>query len=145
MTALYATAEVSPAARELAEQILSAVGATLWVEQESHMDIVTAVSGSGPAYFFLLIEMLEQAGASMGLSREISRKLAIETAYGSGCMARAAKEPPSVLREQVTSKGGTTEAALRHLEAQNVRDTFAQAVAAAARRSAELAAEFGGQ
>jgi len=145
MTALYATTEVSPAAREQAEQILGAVGATLWVDQESHMDIVTAVSGSGPAYFFLLIEMLEQAGASLGLSREISRKLAVETAYGSGCMARTAKEPPSVLREQVTSKGGTTEAALRHLEAQNVRDTFAQAVAAAARRSAELAAEFGGQ
>jgi len=143
MTALYATSEVSPAARAVAEQILGAVGATLWVDAESHMDAVTAVSGSGPAYFFLLIEMLEQAGVALGLSREISRKLAIETAYGSGCMARAAQVPPSVLREQVTSKGGTTEAALRHLEAQNVRDTFAEAVAAAARRSAELAAEFG--
>ena len=143
MTALYANNEVSSTARALAEQILSAVGATLWVEQEAHMDVVTAVSGSGPAYFFLLIEMLEQAGVALGLSREVSRKLAIETAYGSGCMARTATDSPAVLREQVTSKGGTTEAALRHLEAQNVRDTFAQAVAAAARRSAELAAEFG--
>jgi pyrroline-5-carboxylate reductase len=104
---------------------------------------VTAVSGSGPAYFFLLIEMLEEAGVALGLSGDISRKLAIETAYGSGCMARTAQDPPAVLREQVTSKGGTTEAALRHLESQNVRDTFAKAVAAAARRSAELAAEFG--
>ena len=144
MTALYATKDVSSEARALAEQILSAVGATLWVDEESHMDVVTAVSGSGPAYFFLLIEMLEEAGVSLGLSREISRKLAVETAYGSGRMAHAATDSPAVLREQVTSKGGTTEAALRHLEAQNVRDIFAHAVAAAARRSAELAAEFGG-
>lgn len=143
MTALYANSEVGPDARALAEQILSAVGATLWVDQEAHMDVVTAVSGSGPAYFFLLIEMLEEAGVALGLCRDISRKLAIETAYGSGCMARTAQDPPAVLREQVTSKGGTTEAALRHLESQNVRDTFAKAVAAAARRSAELAAEFG--
>jgi pyrroline-5-carboxylate reductase len=119
------------------------VGATLWVDEEAHMDVVTAVSGSGPAYFFLLIEMLEDAGVALGLSREISRKLAVETAYGSGNMARASKDAPAALREQVTSKGGTTEAALGHLESQNVRDIFARAVAAAARRSAELAAEFG--
>jgi len=143
MTALYANSDVSTAARALAEQMLSAVGATLWVDEEAHMDAVTAVSGSGPAYFFLLIEMLEESGVALGLSRETSRKLAVETAYGSGCMARASHDAPAVLREQVTSKGGTTEAALRHLEAQNVRDIFAQAVTAAARRSAELAAEFG--
>ena len=85
---------------------------------KQHMDIVTAVSGSGPAYFFLLIEMLEQAGIALGLPPDVSRKLAIETAYGSGCMAREASESPAVLREQVTSKGGTTEAALQALEAQ---------------------------
>jgi pyrroline-5-carboxylate reductase len=144
MTALYATPDVAASARSLAEQILGAVGATLWVDTEAQMDVVTAVSGSGPAYFFLLIEMLEQAGVSLGLSAEVARKLATETAYGSGCMARAASESPATLREQVTSKGGTTEAALRHLEANKVRDIFAAAVAAAARRSAELAKEFGG-
>lgn len=144
MTGLYATPDVPASARALAEQVLGAVGATLWLENESQMDVVTAVSGSGPAYFFLLIEMLEQAGISLGLSAEVARRLATETAYGSGCMARAAPESPATLREQVTSKGGTTEAALRHLEAHNVRDIFAEAVAAAARRSAALAQEFGG-
>lgn len=144
MTGLYATPDVPAAARALAEQILGAVGATLWLEHESQMDVVTAISGSGPAYFFLLIEMLEQAGISLGLPADVARRLATETAYGSGCMARAASESPAILREQVTSKGGTTEAALRHLEANKVRDIFAQAVAAAARRSAALASEFGG-
>jgi pyrroline-5-carboxylate reductase len=143
MTALYATEDVSTERRTLAEQILGAVGATLWVEREQHLDIVTAVSGSGPAYFFLLIEMLEQAGIAQGLSPEVSRKLAIETAYGSGAMAHAASEPPAVLREQVTSKGGTTAAALRVLEERHVREAFDAAVAAATRRAAELADEFG--
>jgi pyrroline-5-carboxylate reductase len=143
MTALYATQDVDASSRARAEQILNAVGATLWVTEEAHMDVVTAVSGSGPAYFFLLIEMLEQAGVNLGLTREVSRRLAIETAYGSGLMAREASESPATLREQVTSKGGTTEAALKHLEAQNVRAIFADAVAAAARRSSELAEQFG--
>jgi pyrroline-5-carboxylate reductase len=143
VTALYATQDVDAISRERAEQVLNAVGTTLWVTEEAHMDVVTAVSGSGPAYFFLLIEMLEQAGVSLGLTLEVSRRLAIETAYGSGLMAREASESPATLREQVTSKGGTTEAALKHLEAQNVRAIFADAVAAAARRSSELALQFG--
>ena len=143
MTGLYATADVSSERRTLAEQILGAVGATLWLEREQHMDIVTAVSASGPAYFFLLIEMLEHAGVAQGLAADVSRKLAIETAYGSGAMAHAAHEPPAVLREQVTSKGGTTAAALQVLEARHVRDAFDAAVAAATRRAAELADEFG--
>jgi pyrroline-5-carboxylate reductase len=143
MTGLYATDDVSSARRALAEQMLGAVGATLWLEREQHMDIVTAVSGSGPAYFFLLIEMLEQAGVAQGLSPEVSRRLAIETAYGSGAMAREASDPPSVLREQVTSKGGTTAAALQVLEERRVREAFDAAVAAATRRAAELADEFG--
>jgi pyrroline-5-carboxylate reductase len=143
MTALYATDDVSTERRTLAEQILGAVGATLWLEREQHMDIVTAVSGSGPAYFFLLIEMLEQAGVAQGLPPEVSRKLAIETAYGSGMMAHEASEPPSVLREQVTSKGGTTAAALQVLEDRRVREALDAAVAAATRRAAELADEFG--
>jgi pyrroline-5-carboxylate reductase len=144
-TALFATPRVSAAGRDLAVEILSAVGIALWVDREEQMDAVTAVSGSGPAYFFLLIEMLEQSGIALGLPADVSRKLAIETAYGSGCMARDSSETPATLREQVTSKGGTTAAALQHLEAHNVRAIFAAAVSAAARRSAELAKEFGDQ
>lgn len=143
MTGLYATADVSTERRAQAEQILGAVGATLWLEREQHMDIVTAVSASGPAYFFLLIEMLEQAGTAQGLSPELSRRLAIETAYGSGTMARAASESPAELRQQVTSKGGTTEAALQVLEERRVREAFDAAVAAATLRAAQLADEFG--
>jgi pyrroline-5-carboxylate reductase len=144
MTGLFATDNVSIEHRKLAEGILNAVGATIWLEQESHMDVVTAISGSGPAYFFLLIEMLEQSGVALGLAPDVSHRLAVETAYGSGLMAREAKEPASVLREQVTSKGGTTAAALDVLEAQKVRDIFAAAIQAAARRSAQIADEFGG-
>jgi pyrroline-5-carboxylate reductase len=143
MSGLYASDDVSAERRAQAEQILSAVGATLWLEREQHMDVVTAVSGSGPAYFFLLIEMLEHAGVAQGLSPEVSRRLAIETAYGSGTMAREASDPPSVLREQVTSKGGTTAAALQVLEERRVREAFDAAIAAATRRAAELADEFG--
>jgi pyrroline-5-carboxylate reductase len=144
VTALYANDQVPQTSRALAEQILGAVGATLWVDRETDMDTVTAISGSGPAYFFLLIEMLEAAGQSLGLSADVARKLAVETAYGSGFMAREATDSPATLREQVTSKGGTTEAALKHLEANNVRAIFSQAVAAAAQRSAQLAKELGG-
>jgi pyrroline-5-carboxylate reductase len=143
VTALYANNEVAAPSRALAEEILGAVGATLWVERETDMDTVTAISGSGPAYFFLLIEMLEATGQALGLSAPVARKLAVETAYGSGFMAREATESPATLREQVTSKGGTTEAALKHLEANNVRAIFSQAVTAAAQRSAQLAKELG--
>lgn len=143
MTALYAPPEIGADERRRAEEILSAVGATVWVDDETLMDAVTAVSGSGPAYFFLLIEILEQAGVKLGLPTEVAHRLAVETAYGAGNMARRAKESPTTLREQVTSKGGTTAAALQHLEAHNVRAIFADAIAAAARRSAELAEQFG--
>ena len=142
MTGLFATPLVSAQPRELAAEIVSAVGATLWLSEERQMDAVTAISGSGPAYFFLLIEMMEDAGVALGLPREVSRKLAIETAYGSGLMAREASETPAVLRAQVTSKGGTTEAALNHLESHRVRSLFEEAIAAAARRSAELARDL---
>ena len=144
MTGLFATDNVSSAHRTLAETILAAVGATIWLEQEAQMDVVTAISGSGPAYFFLLIEMLEESGVALGLTPEVSHRLAVETAYGSGLMAREASEPASVLRQQVTSKGGTTAAALDVLESEKVRATFAAAIQAAARRSAQLADEFGG-
>jgi pyrroline-5-carboxylate reductase len=143
MTGLFATVDVSTAGRALAVELLSAVGATLWVDHEEQMDAVTAISGSGPAYFFLLIEMLEQAGVALGLTPEVSHCLAVETAYGSALMAREASESAATLRQQVTSKAGTTEAALQLLEANNVRAIFAAAVTAAARRSTELADEFG--
>lgn len=144
MTGLFATSDVPPEHRQVAADILNAVGATVWLEQESQMDAVTAVSGSGPAYFFLLIEMLEQTGVALGLPEDVSHRLAVETAYGSARMAQEAAESAAMLREQVTSKGGTTAAALAVLEERNVRAIFAAAVTAAARRSAELADEFGG-
>jgi pyrroline-5-carboxylate reductase len=143
ITALYATADVSAGARQVAQSILSAVGTTLWVDHEAHLDAVTALSGSGPAYFFFLAEILEHTGVALGLSPEVSRQLATATAHGAGCMLREAQETPARLREQVTSKAGTTEAALEHLEANNVRAIFAAAVTAAARRSAALAQEYG--
>ena len=143
ITALFATADVSAQARHSAETILSAVGTTLWVEHEAHLDAVTALSGSGPAYFFFLTEILEQTGVALGLSPSVSRQLATATAHGAGCMLRETQETPAKLREQVTSKAGTTEAALEHLEANNVRAIFAAAVTAAARRSAVLAQEYG--
>jgi pyrroline-5-carboxylate reductase len=142
ITALFATADVSAEQHALAEKILGAVGPTLWLEREADMDTVTAISASGPAYYFLLTEILEQTGVSLGLAPEISRKLAIETAYGAGSMAHGAHESAAVLREQVTSRGGTTEAALRHLESHDVRAIFAAAIAAAAHRAAQLADEF---
>ncbi len=143
VTALYAGPEVDAASRQAAATILSTCGPTVWVTDEAQLDVVTAVSGSGPAYFFLLIECLESAGIELGLDPETARRLAIETARGAGRMAAEAAETPAELRAQVTSKGGTTAAALEVLEAAGVRGIFAAAVTAAARRSTELAQEFG--
>jgi pyrroline-5-carboxylate reductase len=143
ITALYAMPEVDAASRQTAETILAACGPTVWVPDEAQLDVVTAVSGSGPAYFFLLIECLEAAGIQLGLDPATARKLALETARGAGRMAAEATEPPAELRAQVTSKGGTTAAAIEVLEAAGMRGIFAAAVAAGARRSTELAQEFG--
>ena len=143
ITALYAMPGVDAASRQEAEAILAACGPTVWVPEESQLDVVTAVSGSGPAYFFLLIECLEAAGTQLGLDPVTARRLAVETARGSGQMAAEATESPAELRAQVTSKGGTTAAALEVLEAAGVRGIFAAAVAAGARRSTALAQEFG--
>jgi len=142
-TGLYAPAGVGAAHRALAESILAAVSATVWVEHESQMDTVTALSGSGPAYFFLFMEALEAAAHSRGLPTDIAHKLTLETAFGAAQMARLSGESLGSLREQVTSKGGTTAAALEVLDAAGLRAIVAHAVAAADRRSAELAAEFG--
>ena len=125
ITALFARPGSSAGARKTAEAILAACGPTVWVPYEDQIDVVTAVSGSGPAYFFLLVECLEAAGIELGLDPATARKLAIETARGAGRMAAEAPESPAELRAQVTSKGGTTAAALAVLEAAGVRGIFA--------------------
>ena len=142
-TGLYAPASLGAAYRARAEAIMGAVSATVWVEHESQMDTVTALSGSGPAYFFLFMEALEAAAHARGLPKDIAHKLTLETAFGASQMARLSSESLATLREQVTSKGGTTAAALDVLDAAGLRAIVAHAVAAADRRSAELAAEFG--
>jgi pyrroline-5-carboxylate reductase len=143
-TGLYAPPSVAAANRALAEMIMAAVSATVWVEHEPQMDTVTALSGSGPAYFFLFMEALEAAAHERGLPTEIAHRLTLETAFGAAQMARQSTDSLAALREQVTSKGGTTAAALAVLDAAGLRAIVAHAVAAADRRSAELAAEFGG-
>ena len=139
VTGMYASPSVNQNQRELALQIMSAVGKAVWVDKEALIDAVTAVSGSGPAYFFLLMELLEQAGIERGLPADVSRTLAVETAYGAGLMARELTESPAILREQVTSKGGTTEAALKVFSSRDLKQIVSDAVKAAADRSAELA------
>ena len=142
-TGLYAPDCVGAANRALAESIMGAVSATVWVEHESQMDTVTALSGSGPAYFFLFMEALEAAAHERGLPQEVAHRLTLETAFGAAQMARHSEDSLAALREQVTSKGGTTAAALEVLDAAGLRAIVAHAVAAADRRSAQLAAEFG--
>jgi pyrroline-5-carboxylate reductase len=143
ISALYADPTVEPPARERATRLIEAVGSVVWVGTEAHLDAVTAVSGSGPAYFFLLIELLEAAAIAEGLPPAVARRLAIDTAAGAAALAQSSADDPATLREQVTSQGGTTAAALAVLEAGNLRAIVARAVAAAARRSRELADEFG--
>jgi pyrroline-5-carboxylate reductase len=142
VAALFARETVTPPERDAAEAILRAGGATVWLAEESQMDAVTAISGSGPAYFFLLTEALEQAGLAFGLPAETARLLAVETARGAGCMVAQGPESPARLREQVTSAGGTTAAALAVLDQADVRGIFARAIKAAAERSMQLADEY---
>ncbi len=145
ITALFAGGGVTTQDRDDVVSVLSAAGATVWLDEESQMDVVTAISGSGPAYFFLLIEALEAAGVESGLPQATARELAVATAMGAGRMAAETGESPAALREQVTSRGGTTAAALEVLETAAVRAIFHHAVAAATRRSAELADQYGGR
>ena len=138
VTGLYALAGVSDAEKKQAETILGAVSATVWIPDESLMDAVTAVSGSGPAYVFWFIEQLANAGESLGLPPETAKKLALETVLGSAMLAAQSAESPAALRERVTSKGGTTEAALKAFEEQKLAERFLRAVEAARDRGAEL-------
>ncbi len=141
--ALYATDSVSEQQRDIAESIMRSTGLTLWLQDESLMDAVTAVSGSGPAYFFLVMEAMEEAAVALGLPAEQARLLTLQTAFGAAKMALESSVEPAALRVQVTSPGGTTQAALDVMQKMNLRDIFSQALDAAAQRSRELADEFG--
>jgi pyrroline-5-carboxylate reductase len=142
-TALYANASVSGVQHDLAESILRAVGLTVWITEEDQMDAVTALSGSGPAYFFLLMEALQDAGVQLGLTEETARLLTLQTAFGAAKMALESTEDPSELRKRVTSPGGTTERALHVFEQAGLTDVVLRALQAAHDRSRELASQFG--
>jgi len=142
-TGLYANGRVSKTQRETAEAIMRAVGLTQWLEDEPLMDAVTALSGSGPAYFFLVIEALEEAAVKMGLTAESARLLAVQTAPGAAKMALESPEPSAVLRQRVTSPGGTTERAIGILEEGGLRELFERALTGARDRARELAEELG--
>jgi len=144
ITALYARSGVSAADRLGVEQVIATTGESLWVDEESHLDAVTALSGSGPAYVFYFLEAMIQAGQEMGLAREQALRLAIATFGGAAELARASEEPPEVLRQRVTSKGGTTFAAISSMETDRMRALFIKALHAAQRRATELGDEFGG-
>jgi pyrroline-5-carboxylate reductase len=143
ITGMVALAGVSPAQRDAAEAIMRAVGATVWLDDEALIDPVTAVSGSGPAYVFYFIEAMQQAAQEMGLSPEQGTQLAIATFTGAAQLAAQSPEPVAVLRERVTSKGGTTYAALTSMENSGVKQAIIAAMKAAAARGRELGEEFG--
>lgn len=142
-TGLFARAMVQAQERQWVERIMATTGQSLWVEQESLLDAVTAISGSGPAYVFFFIEAMVEAAVGMGLSSEQARQLAIGTFVGASELARSSDESPATLRERVTSKGGTTYAALQHMQAAGVADAFRAAMQAACQRARELGDEFG--
>ena len=143
ITGLCALPEVDAAGRAAAERVLRAVGSTVWIDDEERMDAVTAISGSGPAYVFLFIEALQQAAADLGFTPEQGRQLAIGTVQGAAALAAQASEPASVLRERVTSAGGTTEAALRTMAECGVKEGIIAGAMAAERRGRELGAILG--
>lgn len=138
-TALYPNEHVSKEQKQMATSILESVGIVVWVTNESQMDIVTALSGSGPAYFFLLIEVLQQCAEALGLPRDLSQLLTLQTALGSARMAMESQLDVALLRKQVTSPGGTTEKAILTLEENGFRELFSKALKSAKLRSEELA------
>ena len=143
MTGLYARPEVSAEERQAIETMIAATGQSLWVEREADLDAVTALSGSGPAYVFYFIEAMMQAAEDMGLSAEQGRLLAQATFAGATALASQSPDSPAVLRERVTSKGGTTYAALQCMEGAGVKRAFITALRAAQERARELGDEFG--
>jgi pyrroline-5-carboxylate reductase len=143
MTGLFAREAVDSAGRKLVEQVLAATGELLWVETEDALDAVTAVSGSGPAYVFYFIEAMTEAGVELGLSPDQAHRLAVGTFVGASTLASDATDAPSVLRQRVTSKGGTTYAAITSMEGADIKAKFKDAIRAAHHRAGELAREFG--
>lgn len=140
---LYATPGVSAAGRAQVAQVLAPTGQVLWVDREADLDAVTALSGSGPAYVFYFVEAMMAAAEAMGLTPAQGKQLALATFDGASALAAASDEPPALLRERVTSKGGTTHAALESMRADGVAEAITRAVRAAQRRAAELGDEFG--
>lgn len=138
ISGLYADPSVSAEERAAAQQVLEAVGSVVWIDDEAKLDAVTALSGSGPAYVFYFIEALQAAGESLGLPAETARRLALETFVGAAALAAQSPDPVSVLRERVTSKGGTTEAALKSFAADRVAEAIGRGVQAAEARGREL-------
>ena len=143
MTALFARQAVSLAGRDIVNQVIKTTGEHIWLDDESQLDAVTALSGSGPAYVFYFIEAMIEAGAIMGLSREQSHKLAIGTFVGASALAKTSDEPVEILRARVTSKGGTTHAAITSMEQDNLKTQFVRAMMAARQRAKEMGDEFG--
>jgi pyrroline-5-carboxylate reductase len=142
-TALFAREGVSDADKRWVEDVIATTGEFLWVGAESDLDAVTALSGSGPAYVFFFLEAMTQAGVEMGLAREQAYQLAVGTFAGAAELARTSAEPPEVLRQRVTSKGGTTYAAITAMERDHVQALFIKALHAARDRARELGDEFG--
>jgi pyrroline-5-carboxylate reductase len=140
---LYARAAVSEADKRLIESLMATTGEHIWVTDESHLDAVTALSGSGPAYVFFFIEAMMRAGQGMGLSAAQARLLAQSTFSGAAELAKQSSESPEVLRQRVTSKGGTTYAAISSMQESQIGEHFEQALKAACHRAAELGREFG--
>jgi pyrroline-5-carboxylate reductase len=143
ITGMYGDGNLSQEHRAVADGVLAAAGTTVWVPREALLDAVTAISGSGPAYFFYLMEAMVDAGVALGLDPETARLLTLETAFGAARMAREGDDPPGHLRANVTSPGGTTERALSILDAAGAREAIERAIAGAAERARELAEGFG--
>ncbi|WPN46941.1 pyrroline-5-carboxylate reductase [Pseudomonas sp. P8_241] len=143
VSGLFATAEVTAEQRQQAQELLSAVGIALWLDEEQQLDAVTAVSGSGPAYFFLLIEAMTAAGVKLGLPADIAAQLTLQTALGAAHMAVASDVDAAELRRRVTSPAGTTEAAIKSFQANGFEALVEKALGAAAHRSAEMAEQLG--
>ena len=143
MTALFARPAVSLAGRGMVDRVINTTGEHLWLSDETQLDAVTALSGSGPAYVFYFIEAMIEAGVAMGLTREQSHKLAVGTFVGASALAEASDEPIEVLRSRVTSKGGTTYAAITSMDQDKVKTQFMRAMLAAKHRATEMGDEFG--
>jgi len=143
MTALFARATVTAAERSRVDGVIATTGELLWLDAEDQLDAVTALSGSGPAYMFYFMEAMRAAGVEMGLPAEQAYQLAVATFIGAGELARASTEPPEVLRQRVTSPGGTTHAAISMMVQADVSGQFIQAMHAARSRATEMGQEFG--